>query len=38
MAYAADVLLMPSPATCGKIHHIQWLVFRPARSSASARS
>ena len=38
MAYSCAVGLCPSPATCGKTNHIQWLGLRPARSSASARS
>ena len=37
IAYRWDVALNPRPATCGKTNHIQWLTFRPARSSATAR-
>ena len=33
-----DVGLKPRPAICGKTNHIQWLVLRPRRSSAAARS
>jgi hypothetical protein len=37
MAYRCDIALNPSPATCGKTNHIQWLTLLPARSSATAR-
>ena len=36
IAYIRDAGLYPRPAICGKMNHIQWLVLRPARSSAAA--
>ena len=36
MAYRCAVWLRPSPATWGKTNHIQWVRFRPSRSSLRA--
>ena len=38
MAKCREVGLCPSPAICGNTNHIQWLVLRPRRNSASACS
>jgi hypothetical protein len=38
MANRREVELNPSPSNCGKTYHIQWLRFRPFRTSASVVS
>jgi len=32
--YCWEIQLLPSPAICGKMNQIQWLSFRPPRSSS----
>ena len=38
IAYSLEMLLRPRPAIWGNTNHIQWLTFRPARSSCTTRA